>query len=89
MSNMRLSAFKERMGMALVKDLQRRTLEKFSEHTEAKCTYSIITEPSGTKLLQLDTYGSQVRKLRGKTSQSIRFSQEALRQLKRILTENF
>ncbi len=75
--------------MALVKELQHRSLEKFTEHTEAKCTYSIITDPEGTKLLQIDTYGSNSRKLRGKTSQTIRFSTEALRQLKRILANDF
>ncbi len=75
--------------MALVKDLQHRSLEKFTEHTEAKCTYSIVTDPEGKKLLQIDTYGSNRRKLRGKTSQSIRFSKEALRELKRILAEHF
>jgi hypothetical protein len=64
-------------------------LETFAKHTEAKCTYSIVTESDGTKLLQIDTYGFSRRKFRGKTSQSIRFSNEALGQLKRILAEHF
>lgn len=54
--------------MAIIKTLQPRTLQKFSPQTEAECTYSIITDPDGVKLLQLDTYGSDKRKLRGKTS---------------------
>lgn len=63
--------------MALVKDLQPRSVEKFIEHTEAKCTYSIVTDREGTKLLQITTYGSNTRKLRDKNSQTIRFSKEA------------
>ena len=75
--------------MAVVKKLEPRTLEKFSKHTEAKCTYSVVTDDDGTKLLQIDTYGSENRKLRDKVSQSIRFSKEALLQLKEILDQHF
>lgn len=86
---MRWTIVKEKAGMAIVNDLQRRTLEKFTRNTEAKCTYSIVTDSEGTKLLQLDTYGSDSRKLQDKASQSIRFSERALQELKRILREHF
>jgi hypothetical protein len=75
--------------MAIIRDLQPRVLEKDSRHTDAKCTYSIVTDSNGTKLLQIDTYGSKGRKFPDKASQSIRFSKEALEQLKRILWEHF
>jgi hypothetical protein len=78
----------ERDGqMALIRQLRHQALEKDSRHTEAECTYSIVTDKHGHKLLQIDTYGSNERKLRGKKSQSIRFSTEALQQLKMILEQ--
>ncbi len=75
--------------MAIVRELCLRVLEKDSPHTEAECTYSIVEESSGTKMLQIDTYGSQHRRVPGKMSQSIRFSPEALKQLREILRKHF
>ncbi len=66
-----------------------RVLESDSRHTEADGTYSIVHRSDGSKVLQIDTYGSKHRRLPGKVSQSIRFSPEALEQLKKILMENF
>ncbi len=70
--------------MAIVRKLKKLNLERESKHTEADCTYSIIHLPEGP-LLQIDTYGSQVRQEQGKKSQSIRFSREAIADLKAIL----
>lgn len=75
--------------MAIVRELRLRILEKDSPHTEAECTYSIVEESNGTKVLQIDTYGSQHRRVPGKMSQSIRFSPAALKQLKEILQKHF
>ena len=71
--------------MAIVRKLEQIALDRDSEHTEVDCTYTVITDKRGKKYLQIDTYGSAKRKMPGKKSQSIRFSQEALEQLKRIL----
>jgi hypothetical protein len=60
--------------MAIIRELRARVLEKDTRHTDAKCTYSIVTDWDGTKLLQIDTYGSKHRKFPDKASQSIRFS---------------
>ena len=74
--------------MAIVRKLKRITLERDSTHSEVKdCTYSIIQGDDGRKSLQIDTYGSAYRKMPDKKSQSIRFSPDALEQLKRILSE--
>lgn len=55
-------------------------------HSEVKdCTYSIIRGSDGRKSLQIDTYGSAHRKMPDKKSQSIRFSPEAITQLREIL----
>lgn len=74
--------------MAVVKRIDPISLEVEARHTEAECTYSIV-HYRGTKYLQIDTYGSADRKLRGKKSQSIRFAPEAIDQLKKILASNF
>ncbi|MEK6283720.1 MAG: methionyl-tRNA formyltransferase [Acidobacteriota bacterium] len=72
--------------MAIVRKLERITLEHGSGHTEVNCTYSIIQGDDG-KSLQVDTYGSAHRKMPDKKSQSIRFSPEAIAQLREILSK--
>lgn len=74
--------------MAVVKRIDPMSLEVETRHTEAECTYSIV-HYGGIKYLQIDTYGSPNRELRGKKSQSIRFAPEAIDGLKRILTTHF
>jgi hypothetical protein len=75
--------------MAIVRSLELLALEHSNAHTETNCTYSIILDSHGRKCLQIDTYGSNSRKIRGKKSQSIRFAPEALEQLKELLTKEF
>jgi hypothetical protein len=70
--------------MAIVKKLERITLDHGSPHSEVNCTYSIIEGRDG-RSLQIDTYGSAHRKMLDKKSQSIRFSREAIAQLREIL----
>ena len=75
--------------MAIVRHLKRQQLETDSKHTEAECTYSIVTDRNGHTYLQIDTYGSKSRKIAGKKSQSIRFAPEAIREMKEILQSQF
>mgnify|MGYP001453109210 CR=1 FL=1 len=70
--------------MAIVRKLEKIILDKDHKHTEVDATYSIV-ENEGQKYLQIDTYGSENRKIQGKKSQSIRFSFEAIEQLKAII----
>ena len=73
--------------MAIVRTLVKIDLSD-SPHSEAKeCTYAVIQGTDGRKSLQIDTYGSAYRKFPNRKSQSIRFSPEAIRQLRRILAE--
>lgn len=75
-------------AMAIVRNMTRLTLHHDSQHSEVQdCTYSIVSTGEGQKSLQIDTYGSRHRKIPGKKSQSIRFSPEAINQLRRILAE--
>lgn len=73
--------------MALVAKLHQITLERTTPHDEVECTYSIVLGDKGEKFLQIDTYGSKERKMLNKKSQSIRFSPEAIAQLKRIIAD--
>jgi hypothetical protein len=74
--------------MAIVRRLTQLKLERETSHSEVKdCTYSVITGGDGRRSLQIDTYGSAQRKMQDKKSQSIRFSPEAIDQLRRILAE--
>jgi hypothetical protein len=75
--------------MAIVNALVFRPLASDTPHLEAKCTYTVITTQGGGKFLQIDTYGSSHRKLKGKKSQSIRFTSRAVDQLQTVLHEHF
>ena len=75
--------------MAIVRKLDPIKLDRESRHSEVDCTYSVIEDEKGDKYLQIDTYGSKTRKIPGKKSQSIRFSPDAIKELKMILKQNF
>jgi hypothetical protein len=72
--------------MAIVRKLKRITLGNTTQTEVESCTYSIIQSEDG-KYLQIDSYGSAQRKNRGGKSQSIRFSPEAIAQLREILSK--
>ena len=74
--------------MAIVRNLVQQQLEVEARHSEADCTYSLVSD-RGYRCLQIDTYGSRDRQFPGKKSQSIRFSPEAVVQLKTILAKHF
>src|SRR5262249_54262736 len=60
--------------MALVRKPDCLTIDQNKPRDEVECTYSIILGDDGEELLQIDTYGSRLRQMPGKKSQSIRFS---------------
>jgi hypothetical protein len=71
--------------MALVRALYEAKKERQSVHGEVECAYSVFTDKHGRRYLQLETFGSPMRKLTGKTSQSMQFDEASLRDLKRII----
>lgn len=75
--------------MAIVRRLEQQVLERGTSHTEVDATYAIVSDAKGQRYLQIDTYGSNMRKILGKKSQSIRFAPEAVEQIKAIIAENF
>ena len=74
--------------MALVKKLTPSEMENGSEHPEVECTYAVVSDEAGSRHLQIDTYDSKSRQVLGKKSQSLRFSPEAIQQLKQIISES-
>ena len=70
--------------MAMIRNMKKQELERDSMHSEVDSTYTVINNDDGI-FLQIDTYGSKNRVIRGKKSQSIRFSPDALKQLKSIM----
>jgi hypothetical protein len=74
--------------MGLINKLSRQSLQRAGRHFEVECTYDVVSDEHGKRYLQLDTYGSIKREVPGKKSQSMRFSQEAIAQLKQILRDN-
>lgn len=75
--------------MSFIKRMERIELERNVGHKDASATYAIVTTDSGERQLQIDTYGSSDRKDKtpGHRAQSLRFSREAIEQLKHILSK--
>lgn len=71
--------------MALVGKFQQLKVDRNQVHGEVQCTYSVFSDDTGNKYLQIDTYGSASRELKGKKSQSVQFGPEAIKALKDIL----
>ena len=72
--------------MALIKKLERLEKQRNHVHEEVGCTYTIFTDPMGNKILQLDTYGSVNREIRGKVSQSIQLDKRSAAELLKLIT---
>jgi len=71
--------------MALVQNIKEGYKDKEQIHGKTECSYYVVHDKAGKKYLQLDTYGSSERQIPGKVSQSIQFSPEAIKQLKKLL----
>jgi hypothetical protein len=75
--------------MAIIRRFSLLPLQIEAKHTDAAATYSLVKDRDGNRFLQIDSYGSRARKLKGKKSQSLRLSESALRQLKEIIGRHF
>jgi len=71
--------------MALIKKLEPMAMDFNRVHEPVDCTYTVFSDEIGSKYLQIDTYGSSSRKIKGKKSQSLQFSEQSLRELKGII----
>jgi hypothetical protein len=73
--------------MALIRRLEKSSMLRTGVHEPVDCTYTVFQDDAGQRYLQIDTYGSTRRQLRGKKSQSIQFGPEAIGALHRLLQD--
>jgi hypothetical protein len=75
-------------AMALIRRFLPYAHERTRVHGEVECGYTHF-EAHGRRYLQLDTYGSQARRIPGKTSQTIQLDIDGARRLMNILVDVF
>jgi hypothetical protein len=71
--------------VALVRSIERISMERNTVHDGVRATYCVFLDNRGDAYLQIDTYGSSRRQIPDKKSQTIQFGPEALGQLREIL----
>jgi hypothetical protein len=74
--------------MALIREFERKTIERASLHEEIKAKYAVV-ERDGRMLLQIDTYGRPSREHPEKVSQSLQFDRSGAERLYNILKREF
>ena len=75
--------------MALIRSFERRTLERPHRHQPTDCAWTSFLDKDGEPILQLDTFGSDQRKLQGKASQTIQVDRHGAELLLGALREVF
>jgi hypothetical protein len=65
------------------------SLEPSNKERPTRCLYSIVEAESGTRYVQLDTFGSEERQFTDKVSQSIQFDRQAASQLLALFRQTF
>jgi hypothetical protein len=75
--------------MALVERMERLDKDQSDVHRPTRCTYSILDACDGTRVLQLDTYGTASRRNPDKVSQSLQFNRASASQLLELIHESF
>lgn len=73
--------------MALLdhKKLSKINKSSVSIHKFVEGTYTVFTAENGKKYFQLDTYGSEDRKIQNKISQSIQFDEDTAKYLIKLI----
>jgi hypothetical protein len=74
--------------MALIRDFDRKHMERNSIHDEISATYTIF-ERDGRRFIQIDSYGRDQREIPGKKSQTIQLDRHGAQQLYKILKYEF
>jgi hypothetical protein len=69
--------------MALVNEMEKIS-RNAKVHDEVEATYNVI-QKAGKKYIQINTYGSKERKLKGDVSQTIQLSEELIKKLQEII----
>jgi hypothetical protein len=74
--------------VARISDFHEVTVDSTKIHEAVSCGWRVFSS-GGQRVLQLDTYGSQARKIPGKVSQSIQLDEAAAHQLMTIVMRAF
>ena len=74
--------------MALVARFEERPLTPPRLHSPVLCGYNAV-DVQGTRVLQLETYGSDNREMPGKVSQVLQLDEAGARELKAIIERAF
>lgn len=75
--------------MAFIRSLEPVSRSGRSEHTEVDAGYQLRHSTSHGKVVQIDTYGSDERKLLAKSSQSFQVDRDGAARLLAVLLEAF
>lgn len=75
--------------MALIKDMKETSMHRNRVHDATETEYCIFTDDKGNKYLQIDTFGSPERKVKGVKSQTIQIGETAAKQLQAIFKKHF
>jgi len=75
--------------MALVRRIDHASKERQEPQRPTVCLASVFSDAEGNSYIQLDTYGSNSRKIPGKMSQSIQFDAASAAQLKLLIETAF
>ncbi|WJY27527.1 MULTISPECIES: hypothetical protein [Sporosarcina] len=73
--------------MALVNQIKKK-VRNAKLHSSVEATYNVF-KSGGRKYIQINTYGSNDRKVQGSVSQTIQMSEEVIKQLKEILDNQY
>ena len=74
--------------MALVTEIN--AIQKTGQpHDPCECCYFVVETKNGRRLLTLETYGRDSRKMPGKVSQSIQFDEQGAKRLRELLDRVF
>ncbi|WEG11144.1 hypothetical protein PU629_13295 [Pullulanibacillus sp. KACC 23026] len=77
------------MALICLNESKRLEKERNTIHVKAEATYTVFKNESGEKLFQIDTYGSNDRKNKGKISQSIQLDKSCAKELVKLLKTTF
>ncbi|MGE6489648.1 hypothetical protein [Paenisporosarcina sp. NPDC076898] len=72
--------------MALINKITKET-RNAKLHNEVEATYNIVTQ-NGETFIQINTFGSDDRAIKGKVSQSVQLSKEVIKELNEILSRH-
>jgi len=75
--------------MALIKSIKPLAMDHNLVHGPVDATYSSFVGPDRRRYLQIDTYGSQARQIKGKKSQSLQLDEESAKEVMAILRTEF